>query len=138
MSLRDRTIPVVGMKCFGISAIALALMTAPVWAQVVRLKCDFGNNNYKLITIDYSAKKFTYEFMDAAGNIDPEAGGANDGLADLPATITSESISARSQRQCGVFTAVLNRRSGILGTTFCSAPSYSKPCVPYTVGPQRF
>ena len=138
MSLKDGMIQVVGLKRLAISAIALALLTAPVSAKVIRLKCDFGKNNYKLITIDYDAKTFTYEFIDEAGNIDPERGGANDGFADLPATITSESISARSQRQCGMFTAVLNRRSGVLGTTFCSAPAYSKPCVPYTVGPQRY
>jgi hypothetical protein len=127
------------MKRLAISAIALALMTAPVSAQIKQLKCEFTNGTPpKLITIDYGTKTLTYESIDEAGNIDPVTGGVAAGLANLPAIFSSESISAQSQRQCGIFTAVLNRRSGSLVLTFCAAPSVSKPCVPYTVGPQRF
>lgn len=123
------------MKRLAASAFALALCTSPVSAQMVRLKCEYADNTPpKLVTIDYSAKTLTYEFMDKAGNITP---GWN-GLANLPATITSESISAQSQRQCGVFSATLNRRSGILVVDFCNGPTISKVCVPYTVGPQKF
>ena len=111
-------------------------MTVPVFAKVIRLKCDYANDNPppKLITIDYDAKTLTYQDMDKAGNI--TAGW--DGLANLPATFASETISARSQRQCGMFTATLNRRSGILVVEFCNGPFASKVCVPYTVGPQKF
>jgi len=124
------------MKRLAVSAIALALMTAPVSAQVIRLKCEYagGNPPPKLITVDYSAKTLTYQDMDAAGNITP----GWDGLANLPATITSDSISARSQRQCGMFAATLNRRSGVLVIEFCNGPLVSKVCEPYTAGPQRF
>ena len=139
MNLRDRMIRVVGMKRLAISATAFALMTAPVSAQVKRLKCEFNNGTPpKLIIIDYGAKTLTYESMDQAGNIDPVTGGVGAGLADLPATFTSESISAQSPRGCGTFTAVLNRRSGSLVLTFCAAPIVTKPCVQYTVGPQKF
>ena len=123
------------MKRLAVSAIALGLMAAPVSAQVKRLKCEFTNGTpLKLITIDYGAKTLTYESIDKAGNVSSDW----DGLANLPATFTSESISARSQRGCGMFTATLNRRSGSLVLTFCAAPSVSNPCVPYTVGPQKF
>jgi hypothetical protein len=127
------------MKRLAVSAISLALMTVPVSAQVKRLKCEFTNGTPpKLIIIDYGAKTLTYESIDEAGNIDPVTGGLAAGLANLPADITSETISARSQRRCGMFTAALNRRSGSLVLTFCASPSVSKPCVPYTVGPQKF
>jgi hypothetical protein len=127
------------MKWLAISAFVLALWTSPVSAQIKRLKCEFTNGTPpKLITIDYGAKTLTYDSIDEAGNIDPVTGGVAAGLANLPATFTSETISAHSQRQCGMFTAVLNRRSGSLVLTFCAAPSISKPCVPYTVGPQKF
>lgn len=127
------------MKRLTVSAFALALWASPVSAQIKQLKCEFTNGTPpKLITIDYGAKTLTYDSIDEAGNIDPVTGGAAAGLASLPATFTSENISAHSQRQCGMFTAVLNRRSGSLVLTFCAAPNVSKPCVPYTVGPQRF
>ena len=85
------------MKRLAISAIALALMTAPVSAQIKQLKCGFTNGTPpKLITIDYGAKTLTYDSIDEAGNIDPVTGGVAAGLANLPATITSESISAQS------------------------------------------
>jgi len=127
------------MKRLAVSAFALALWASPVSAQVVRLKCEYTNGTPpNLITIDYGAKTLTYDVLDGAGNIDPVFGGVAAGLANLPATFTSETISARSPRGCGMFTAALNRRSGSLVLTFCAAPSVSKPCVPYTVGPQRF
>jgi hypothetical protein len=139
MSLKDGIIKAFAMKRLATSAIVLASMTAPASAEIKKLKCSFTNGTPpKLITIDYGAKTLTYDSMDEAGNIDPVTGGAAAGLADLPATFTSESISAQSPRGCGVFTAVLNRRSGSLALTFCAAPIVSKPCVPYTVGPQRF
>lgn len=139
MNLKDRMIRVVEMKRLAISAIALALMTVPASAQIKRLKCEFSNGTPpKLIIVDYGAKTLTYESMDQAGNIDPVTGGVGAGLADLPATFTSESISAQSPRQCGNFSAVLNRRSGSLALTFCAAPIVSKPCAAYTVGPQKF
>jgi hypothetical protein len=139
MNLKDRMIRVVGMKRLAISAIAFALMTAPASAQIKRLKCEFSNGTPpKLIIIDYGAKTLTTESLDQAGNVDPVTVGAGAGLANLPAIFTSESISAQSQRQCGIFTAVLNRRSGSLVLTFCAAPIVTKPCVPYIVGPQKF
>ena len=124
------------MKHLAVSTVALALMTVPVSAQVIRLKCEYadGNPPPKLITVDYGAKTLTYQDLDKAGNITP----GWDGLANLPATITSDSISARSRRQCGMFAATLNRRSGILVVDFCDGHLISKVCEPYTAGPQRF
>jgi len=122
------------MKRLTVSAIVLALMTAPVSAQVKRLKCEFANGApSNLITIDYGAKTLTYESIDKSGHITDFAGFAN-----LPATFTSETISAQSPRGCGMFTATLNRRSGILVYVFCASPVTSKPCTAYTAGPQKF
>jgi hypothetical protein len=73
--------------------------------------------------------------MDSAGNIQAM------GFQNMPAAITSDSITADSRRPCGLIRWILNRRSGILlssHTDACGGTSISKPCTPYKAAPPRF
>jgi hypothetical protein len=123
-----------------ISAIALALLTSPVSAQVIQLKCEMvefpqGSGLGYLAAVDYGKKTLTVSNLDGTGNINKL------GFDNMPATISSDSIDAGRQMNCGLVRWILNRRSGILISSHsdsCGGTVRTRSCVPYSIAPQKF
>ena len=100
-------------------------------------KCEFNNGTPpKLIIIDYGAKTLTYETMTKAGTSIPLLGQLVLVLL-IYLRPSPARASAPSHRGNGSHcrTQPTQREFRI---DFCAAPIVSKPCVTYTVGPQKF
>jgi hypothetical protein len=138
--IKHFTFPRLATSAIAVALLTSPLLTSPLSAQVVRLKCEMsefpqGSGVGYVAAVDYGKKTLTVRNLDSAGNIN------NLGFDNMPATVSSDSIDAGLQKSCGLVRWILNRRSGILISSHadsCGGTVLTRACVPYTVAPQKF
>jgi hypothetical protein len=117
---------------------ALSIFVATAHAEVKTLICAMpGGSGSDLVTLDYGAQTLGVDWVDEAGNVTIMA------YHSMPANITDETVSATFSLAAGDYTRfTLNRYSGVLRTESDHGAgyrdTYSKACVPYERGPQKF